>query len=241
MKWFYKYTGVVFATFFTLIVQAQDEGIITYSLDSSSNRLQGKLLGEVYTMSHDANAYFLQPQDWMPGTVTLNNGQLFEALSLRFEASENQLIAYNENGRFLYRIEKDLVKGFSFTQHERTFNFIRITKNKNQQTNMYFQEVYKGSMSLLVKWFIYERSVIPYVDRNGLSRATEYELNKDYYLYSEDSGFQKIKLKNSAVYSSFPHYKKEIRKLFRQNNIDVKEEQSMVSALMLLDENGLLK
>lgn len=241
MRWFSKFTGVVVATLFTCVLQAQDNGILTFSIDSSSNSLQGKLLGEVYTVSPDANAYFLYPEDWVPGSVTLVNGQVIDGLSLRFETSENQLIAYNENGRFVYRIEKDLVKSFSFTDDKSTSNFVRITKNNNKQTNMYLQELYKGGMSLLVRWFIYERSVIPYVDRNGLNRATEYELNKDYYLYSEDTGLQKIKLKERAIYSSFPQHKKEIRKLFRQNNVDIKEEQSMVSAMSLLDGNGLLK
>lgn len=234
-----KYTGVVLGTLFSFIVSAQDLGIATYNLISDSYNLQGKLLGEVYMLGSEANLYFLYPDDWVPGSVTLVNGNVHENLELRYQAFEDELISYNENGRFLYLVEKELVKSFTFEDGNRTRKFIRLTINNNQQTNMYLEELYKGDVSLMVNWYIYEQSVSPYVDRNGVTRAVDYQLNKDYYLYTEQDGLNKIRLNKRALFSQIPERKKEIRKLLRRNKLIVNSELSMVKALNMLKENNL--
>ncbi|QIA09301.1 hypothetical protein [Draconibacterium halophilum] len=234
-----KYTGVVLGTLFSFVVHAQDLGIDIYNLNSESNNLQGKLLGEVHVLSSEDNSYFLYPDDWMPGSVSFVNGNVFENMQLRYQAFEDELISYNENGRFLYLVEKELVESFTFEDGNRTRKFIRLTKNNNQQTNMYLEELYKGDISLLVNWYIYEQSVSPFADRNGITRAVDYQLHKDYYLYTEQDGLNKIRLNKRALFSQFPEHKKEIRKLLRQNKLFVNSEASMAKALFLLTENNL--
>ncbi|WP_319501128.1 hypothetical protein [uncultured Draconibacterium sp.] len=234
-----KYTGVFLGVLLAFIVQAQDMGIDTYNLNSESNSLQGKMLGEVLTLSAEVNSYFLYPSDWVPGSVKFVNGNVFENLQLRYQAYTDELISYNDNGRFLYLVEKELVESFSFQDGPKTRKFVRLTKNNNQQTNMYLEELYKGAVSLMVNWYIYEQSVSPYKDRNGVLRAVEYKLNKDYYLYTEQDGLTKIRLNRAALLSRFPENQKQIRKLLRQDKIRVNSELSMVNALRLLNENNI--
>ncbi|WP_347838500.1 hypothetical protein [uncultured Draconibacterium sp.] len=93
----------------------------------------------------------------------------------------------------------------------------------------------------LVNWYIYERTVSPYVDKNGLTRAVDYRLQKEYYWYSSQEGLQKIKLNRRALFLGFPENKKEIRKILRQRQLLVQNEQSMVLALSLLKENGIIE
>lgn len=234
-----KYTGVVLGVLFAFIAQAQDMGIYSYNLNSESNKLQGKMLGEVLTLSAEVNSYFLYPDDWVPGTVKFTNGNVFENLRLRYQAFSDELISYNDNGRFLYQVEKELVESFSFQDGGKTRKFVRLTKNNNQQTNMYLEELYKGAVSLMVNWYIYEQSVSPYKDRTGITRAVEYQMHKDYYLYTEQDGLTKIRLNRAALLSRFPENQKQIRKLLRQNKLRVNNEFSMVNALRLLIENNL--
>jgi len=241
MNSFIKYTGVVWGVLFTFIVQAQDMGINTYNLNSESNNLQGKMLGEVLRLNAEINSYFLYPDDWVPGSVKFVNGNVFENLRLRYQAFDDELISYNDNGRFLYQVEKELVESFSFQDGNKTHKFIRLTKNNNQQTNMYLEELYKGAVSLMVNWYIYEQSVSPYQDRNGITRAVDYQLNKDYYLYTKQDGLTKIRLNRAALLSRFPENKKQIRKLLRQNKLHINNDISMVKALKLLIENNLTK
>ncbi|WP_163321945.1 hypothetical protein [Draconibacterium mangrovi] len=234
-----KYTGVVLGVLFAFIAKAQDMGIDTYNLNSESNKLQGKMLGEVLTLNAEVNSYFLYPDDWVPGAVKFVNGNVFENLRLRYQAYSDELISYNDNGRFLYQVEKELVESFSFQDGNKTRKFVRLTKNNNQQTNMYLEELYKGAVSLMVNWYIFEQSVSPYKDRNGITRAVEYQLHKDYYLYTEHDGLTKIRLNRAALLSRFPENQKQIRKLLRQNGIHINNEFSMVNALRLLIENNL--
>ncbi|MDX8338820.1 hypothetical protein SLH46_06485 [Draconibacterium sp. IB214405] len=236
-----KYTGVVFGMLFCLTMQAQDLGIDTYQLNSAANNLQGKMLGEVHVLSSDATYYFLYPDDWVTGSVTLMNGNVYENLQLRYHAFEDELIAYNENGRFLFLVEKELVESFSFEDADRTRKFIRLVKNNNQQTNMYLEELYKADISLLVNWYIYEQTVSPYVDRNGITRAINYVMHKDYYLYTEKNGLEKIRLKKRSLFLRFPEHKTEIRKIIRKNHMYINNEASMVKVLGLMQENGLLE
>ncbi|WP_319482141.1 hypothetical protein [uncultured Draconibacterium sp.] len=234
-----KYTGVVLGVLFAFIIQAQNMGINTYNLNSESNMLQGKMLGEVLTLTAEVNSYFLYPNDWVPGSVKFVNGNVFENLQLRYQAYNDELISYNDNGRFLYQVEKELVESFSFQDGNKTRKFVRLTRNNNQQTNMYLEELYKGAVSLMVNWYIYEQSVSPYKDRNGIMRAVEYKLHKDYYLYTEQDGLTKIRLNRAALLSRFPENQKQIRKLLRQNRLRVNDELSMVNALLLLNENNI--
>ncbi|WP_319592357.1 hypothetical protein [uncultured Draconibacterium sp.] len=236
-----KYSGVVLGMLFCFTLQAQDTGIDAFNLNSNSNNLQGKMLGEVHTLSSEANYFFLYPDDWVPGSVTFVDGNVHENMQLRYQAFEDELISYNENGRFLYLVEKELVKSFSFKDGLTTRKFVRLTQDNNQQTNMYLEELYKADLSLLVNWYIYEQTVSPYVDRNGITRAVDYQLHKDYYLYTEEDGLNKIRLNKRALYTQFPEQKKEIRKLLRKNNLFINGELSMVKALNLLQENNLTK
>nr|WP_319999138.1 hypothetical protein [uncultured Draconibacterium sp.] len=239
MSSFIKYTGVVLGVLLAFIVEAQDVGIYTYSLNSESNKLQGKMLGKVLMFNAEVNSYFLYPNDWVSGSVKFVNGNIFENLQLRYQAYDDELISYNDNGRFLYQVEKELVERFSFQDGNKTHKFVRLTKNNNQETNMYLEELYNGAVNLMVDWYIYEQSVSPYNDRYGIRRAVEYQLRKDYYLYTEQDGLTKIRLNRAALFSRFPKNKKQIRKLLRQNKLRIDSELSMIHALQLLVENNL--
>ncbi|WP_303919954.1 hypothetical protein [Draconibacterium sediminis] len=234
-----KYTGVILGVLLAFVVQAQEMGIDTYELNSESNNLQGKMLGEVITLDAEVNTYFLYPDDWVPGSLKFTNGNVFEDLRIRYQAFTDELITYNKNGRFLYQIEKELVESFTFQDGSQSRKFVRLTKNNNQQTNMYLEELYKGTVSLMVNWYIYEQSVSPYKDKNGITRAVEYHLRKDYYLYTEQDGLTKIRLSRAALLSRFPENQRQIRKLLRQNKLHVNNEFTMVNALRLLAENNL--
>ena len=234
-----KYTGVVLGVLFAFIVQAQNMGIETYHLNSKSNNLQGKMLGEVFTLNADINYFFLYPDDWVAGSVKFVNGNKFENIRLRYQAFDDELITYNNNGGFLYVVEKEMVDWFSFQDGSKTRKFVRLTKNNNQQTSMYLEELYNRELSLLVNWYIYEQSVSPYTDRNGIKRAVEYLMRKDYYLYTEKDGLTKIRLNRAALFSLFPENKKQIRKLLRKNRLHINSELSMIDALGLLSKNKL--
>ena len=104
----------------------------------------------------------------------------------------------------------------------------------------YFEELYSGTRSLLVFHQIRGTKVRPFKDEAGIMRDTEYRMHVTYYIYSADKGFLKIRNTKRSFRNVLPEHKKKIRKIFRQNNITLIDERSMVDAFMLLDEAGML-
>ena len=236
-----KYTGVILFVLLCLEMQAQDTGIASFLLNSKSNNLHGKMIGHIYNLSSDANTFFLYPAEWVEGEITFTNGDTHKDLKLRYQAYDDELLAYNENGRFIFMVEKELVNNFSFVDGSKTRKFVRLNKSNNRQTNIYLEELYKGEVSLLVNWYIYEQSVSPYIDRNGIKRAIDYQMHKDYYFLKENNGLQKIKLNRKALFIQFPEHKKAIKRLLRKQNLIIRNEQAMAMALSLIKENGLME
>ena len=109
-------------------VTAQETGLFNKNLDETSNRLGGKLTGEVYYFSLLENSnYFINP-DWVDGSITLKNGEVFDRLKLRYMAFGDQLVVYNTNNKILFKVDKNTVRTFSFkdkvygiNDFERTF------------------------------------------------------------------------------------------------------------------------
>lgn len=236
-----KYIGIVFYILLAWSGAAQNSGFYWNKLDDSSNRLQGKLMGQVYYITALANNNFLYPDEWMVGSVTLVDGDKFENLKLRYQVFTDELIAYNEKKNALYFVEKELVKSFTFETDDHTRNFVNMSKGKGDGKSQYFEELYSGSVNLVVFRYLYEQKVIPFRDQWGILRDIEYRLKMDYYMQSGDKPIQKILPKLSALKKTFPEHKKEIKKLFRKNDTYIHDLRTFVQAFRLLDEAGLLK
>lgn len=236
-----RYIGIICFVLLTWSGVAQNSGFYWNQLNDSSNRLQGKLMGKVYYISALANSNFLYPDEWKDGTVALSDGDIFENMKLRYHVFQDELIAYNENKSALYFVEKELVKSFTFETDGQTQKFLKLSRDKGNGKPQFFEELYTGSLSLVVFRYIYEHKVSPYMDKLGAMRDIEYRLKTEFYLYSENKPLQKILPKRSAFISAFPEHKKGIKKLFRKNNLFIQNQQSMIQVFRILDEAGLLQ
>lgn len=241
MRLHIRYIGIIFFALVTWSGVAQNTGFYWTQLNDSSNRLQGKLMGKVYYISALANSKFLYPSEWIDGAVTLKDGDTYENMKLRYHVYEDELIAYNKNNNTLYFVEKELVKSFSFEEDGKTRIFLKLSRAKGNGKQQYFEELYSGTLSLLVFRYMYEHKVSPYLDKLGTMRDTEYRLQSEFYLYSENRPPQKILPKRRALLNTFPENKKEIKKVLRRNGLYIKEQQSMIQAFRILDEAGLLQ
>jgi hypothetical protein len=236
-----RYIGIIFFAFITLTGLAQNTGFYWTQLNDSSNRLQGKLMGKVYYITALANSHFLYPDEWRNGSVTLKDGDKYENMKLRYHIFEDELIAYNNNTNALYFVEKELVQSFTFEEDGATRNFLKLSKTKGNKKQQYYEELYSGTLSLVAFRYMYEHKVSPYLDKLGVMRDTEYRLQMEFYLYSENRPPQKILPNRRAFLNTFPEHKKEIKKLLRINGLYIKEQQSMIQAFRILDEAGLLQ
>jgi hypothetical protein len=219
----------------------QTSGLYWKNVGEKSNRLQGKLRGEVYYINTLANRSFFLQDDWVTGTVVLTDGDEFENISFRYQAYGDKLVAFNGNINLLYTLDKSLVKSFEYIENGIEKKFISLEFKSYASSCRFFQELYKGSCSLLAFHHVDEVRVSPYTDSSGIIRDSDYRLNVDYYVVSEKNGFSKLQPRTRSVYKTYPEHKKEIRRLFKRNRISIQGESSMIKAFMLLDQEGLLE
>lgn len=241
-----KYMIFLFILLLQGAASAQYSGLYSENLNQNSNRLQGKLTGEVFYLSLIGNANHFLQKDWVEGTITLKDGDVFEGVRMRYMAYGDELVAYNSNIHALFIVDKNTVKQFTFKSpsgsgsfYERKFinlDSIDIFLNRN-----YFEELYSGTLKLLVFYQIEESKISPFIDSSGKLSDTEFRLKTMYYLLFKVNGLTRFQLKNRSFFTLFPENKKEVRKLFRRNKINIIDESSAIQAFELLDTNGFLK
>lgn len=241
-----KYLLFVFVIFLQSIANGQGTGLYLNTLNQNSNRLQGKLQGEIYYLNVDKNSnYFLQP-DWEEGTITLNDGDVFEGLKMRYMAYGDKLVVYNDNNRALFIVDKSTVKHCTFKTRVgldvfKERKFINIDSIYLTQNKTFFEELYSGSAKLLAFHQVEMLKVKPYTNANGRLSDTEYNLESKYYFLSENNPLEKIQLRTKQIINLFPENKKEVRGQLRKSRIRVTDESSAIQAFKLLDDSGLLK
>lgn len=231
-------TAIFVILLFTLQLNAQNFEFHWEQLNDSSNRLEGKLTGTVYVLTSKSNSNFFYNKDWLDGTITLEDNDVYQGLKLRFQAFNNELVVYNENLRNLFVVDKEKVKNFRIQSSSGNQNFVKIYFDGYPKGDRYYEVLYDGRRKMLAYHEVLEEKTRPYIDQFGIMKDTNFRLNTIYYLYSKEDGFKRIRLRRRSLLSHFPDDKREIRRLLRRNNVDVFEKEGMIRAFKLLDDSG---
>lgn len=240
-----KYLLFLLLALIQLIGTAQNSGVFSSNLKKDSNRLQGKLTGEIYYISPLSNtSYFLQ-RDWEEGTIILKDGDVFENMRMRYMAFGDELVAYNANNRSLFVVDKSTVKEFIFYSKSENGGlaqqkFINLDSLHLLFNKTFFQELYSGTSKLLCFHQMEQIKVSPYIGVGGKLYDVEFRLKNMYFILSQEKGISKIQIKNRSIYTVYPEHKKEIKKLLRKSRINVSDESSAIQAVEVLDSAGFL-
>ena len=241
-----KYLLFCYLITVAVVSDGQTTGLYNANLKQSSNNLNGKISGEIYYLNPKANSYFFLHKEWVKGSVVFRTGEVFENIDLRYQAFDDELIAYNENNRALVKIDKEKVKEFTLNFSESDENatnstFVNIDSVSFFVNTNYFECLYRGTVMLLVSSRLIEKKVTPYYDSNGQLRDSEYILRTASFIYSTQNGLSRITYSNHSVANVYPDQKREIKKTLRQSKIKISDAKSAVNALEILDKAGLLK
>lgn len=225
------------------VTQAQKSGLYWNNLNENSNRLNGKLRGEVYYLSPLANEKFFFQQEWAKAKIELTDGDIVENVDVRYLELGDELVAYNENIRTLFKVEKETVKGFSFKikNSDTEIKFIRICTDQSKKSCRFYRVLDAGNAKLLAFHFVEEKKVNPYMDKYGLMRDFEYRHVVDYFVFDTGGELKKIQKKRRSLLKSYPENRKEIKKTLAGNKIFIRDENSLIQAFKVLDEANLLK
>ena len=224
----------------------QNTGFYWNNLKESSNRLQGKIMGEMFYISPLGSQLFFLQDDWVEGTLELEDGDIYENINIRYNCRLDELIAYNERIRTLFAVDKDILKRFVFKDYSfgresyKEREFVKLYYDGLHSGDRYFERLYSGKATLLAFHYIDEVKVAPYVDRLGRMSNVEYKKRIDYFIYNSEKEFSKIQIKKRLILKAFPENKKKIRKIIRQNKIIIQGEDTLIQAIKLIDEAGLM-
>ena len=87
--------------------------------------------------------------------------------------------------------------------------------------------------------YVYEEKTSVYRDAYGKLRDSRLKPKKTYFMYfPEEEQFRKVQDKRRWFVRLFPENKREVRRMFRRNNLRRFDEKEMVRAFQLLDEAG---
>lgn len=232
------WSAIVAGVFITSMAGAQKSEFHWEQLNRKSNRLEGKLTGTVFVLSSKSNSnYFLQ-NEWVQGSITLDDNDFYDGIKMRYNAFEDKLVVYNDNLRSLFTVDKERVRSFTVNTLDGEHKFVRYFYNGYPAGERYFEVLYSGNRDFLAFREIVEEKTRPYVDKFGIMKDIRFKENSTYFLYSPETGFKKIRLRRRSVLNVFPENKREIRRLLRRNKVNNFEEKGMIRAIELLDKNG---
>lgn len=221
----------------------QDKDYSWDRINTSSNRLGGKLTGTMYYINALANRHYFLHQTYLNGTILYDDGELFENQRLRYFVHKDELVVYNQNLRQLFIADKEKIRRFTIynNNNKDTLHFVKLHYDGFPSGYRYFEELFNGSRSLLAFHFIEERKTSPFRDERGVLRDTYYYHREKYYMYSEDSGFIKLYNSRRVFFKIFPEKKRQIKKLLRRNRLNTFEKEGFIRAFQLLQREGIFE
>jgi hypothetical protein len=199
----------------------------------------GKLTGTVYYTPPSGNSEIFIEKDWMPGSILLTDGDLFEGEWVNYYMMGDELVVFNGDLKQLVTIDKEKVKEFSMDVPEGTRRFIKVGESARSR---YYEQVYKGTYSLLIFHYIFIQKNKPYHDESGNLKHTRLLKRSHFYMYSHDDGSLHFLQKNHrALIQQLSGSKKEMRRVLRKSRLQGSKEEKLIKAFQVLDEAGLMK
>lgn len=174
--------------------------------------------------------FLLGEIEFLDGTKTGN-------LGINYGTYRDELIYYNTAISTQIVIDKNSIKGFSFTDKKGDKRiFKRLYFTGSFKGDCYFEVLSEGKISLLVYRKVNLEASDTYYSKSGMAYLPSYT----YYLYSPESGFLPININRSSLLSKFTKpNQKLVKKLLRKNGVYIADEPSFVKAWGLIIEKGL--
>ncbi|MEM1137439.1 MAG: hypothetical protein AAGI07_16485 [Bacteroidota bacterium] len=172
-------------------------------------------------------------EEWLPGTITLNNDTIIEDLHLKYNVQENRLYRRAENEK-ANLILNYLVKSFSIVGSGSMRNFIRVSlkDEKGEEINQFVELFAQGKLNLISK----PECRIRKADSNNVygsgRQYDEFIQNSSLYIYPKGERIAKqVKESKKFFIELMPDKENEIKAYFKENKPFLKDQQ-VVSKLV---------
>jgi hypothetical protein len=217
---------------------SQEQEFDWEKLNANSNRLEGKLTGTIYYLPLDANSSHFLHEKWIKGSVLLEDGDVFHDVDLRYMAYGDELVIFNSNLGQLFIADKEKVRSFTAILPQGEQKFVKLNAPSLSAGGRYFELLYDGTRQLIAFHAIVNEKTSVFTDSYGKLRDSYLKPEISYFMYSGDSGFNKLQPYRKSFLVLFPERKRELRRLFRRNNLFRLNEKKMIQAFILMEEAG---
>ncbi len=213
------------------------------SLSTESNSLKSKIEGNRFYHTPMFRGSYFYHSDWLKGTVTLENEEVFENLDVKLNSLLDELVYYNPRIAATIIIDKEKIKKFKVTGKNGVVEeYDKIQVGSLSDESRYYRKIYDGNKSLYVWYRTFEIKTSHFMDAKNVMRNTEFILSKEYYVYFPEKGFHRLQANRKSLFDLFPDSKKEIKKALRRNKIfGIDAEDQMVKVFVVLGQEGILE
>ncbi len=178
--------------------------------------------------------------EWCPGKVEFTNGEISDSLFVRYSSYKDELIYYNKIAGAQINIDKTSINGFEFIDVDgRTRTFRKQHFDDYLKGDRYFEILSTGEISLLAYRKVGLTTTPAYHDVSGILKNMNYDLNYQFYFYSQEKGYTLVRISQSGLLSKFDKaQQRPIKKLLRKNRIRIDGESSFILAWKVLEKEG---
>lgn len=174
--------------------------------------------------------------DWLKGTLELENGKVVKDVEMKLNLYENELIV--KDGKQSGIINRALVKGFSLGFADQIdAHFARYPTYDKSGSDLYYKILHEGKMTLLenIK-IIYEKA--SFEGAYSVNKTyDEFKQYPSYFFITADSDKpQKIKSTNKAFLKIFPAHQAELKRYISENLLDVRNAEDIMNVLRYYDQ-----
>lgn len=179
--------------------------------------------------------------EWLVGNVLLENEKEYQNVKLKYNAYQDQLVGLQQE-KYPILLEKDKVRAFTMMDEDSTgvLKFVKAKyldhSLKRVDGDQYVQVLHQGSVAL----YAVNRKLLNKANyRGAYNYGNKYDefvnLEPTYYLAESDVA-SKLKLNKKTVVKSFDAHAQELRKFIEQEQIELKDEESLLKVIAYYEE-----
>jgi hypothetical protein len=195
-----------------------------------------QLTGIEYTDPGLTNKGIYLNEDFVPGSVVLNSGDVVSGLYLRYNNLTDQLIwLTKEYGQV--KLDKLTVTAFYLTLKETSAYFRQMRLPLGDSVPAYYQDLYKGKVTLLVQRKVSHAS-------DYYQNKTHYSVckpNPQYYLVVGNKTYHPSRPTIKTIYALFPEKKEQIQHLVRTLHLKDRSEAEFTEFIREVEESLVME
>jgi hypothetical protein len=197
-------------------------------LDSLGSLTESKLTGyltETAWRKNDNQFY----SDWQKGTVVLENNERIENIYTRYRCTDDELIWLRQKDYKPAVLKKEIIKAFYYHEQGTISTFIKIDSIGilEKHTPIFAHVLHEGTFGLYV-WH----------HRNVISSTNQVDI-MDKYIFKKGKKYYQIRLNKRNILGLFPEHKKQLRKLARTKNLNMRKEEDAARFMEILNSMDL--